>query len=55
MCWQLGPKTGRSLQELFVYDKTVKDRGEALFQERHRMPPGLAREGTPRGAEGMAR
>ena len=25
------------------------------FQERHRMPPGLAREGRPRRAEGMAR
>lgn len=55
MCWQLGPKTGRSIQELFAYDETVKDRGEALFQERHRMPLGLAREGTPRRAEGMAR
>ena len=55
MCWQLGPKRGRSLQELFVYNETVKDRGEVLFQERHRMLPGLARGGTPRRAEGMAR
>lgn len=55
MCWQLGPKRGRSLQELFVYDETVKDTGEVLFQERHRMPLGLARGGTPRRAEGMAR